>query len=1530
MAKPADDHVEFLRSAEVRQALRRYAEQLVAVFSQMGRLSDTGIKCSRSQHTPATVLEIPGPQRAGTEVSEAELVGGEGVFDQERGKSRESRPAMKEMEFIEAWLQRDPTPLLIRSEFGCGKSILMESVSVSLAKRLLRDDTYAEGEFPPGVPLPVRLRAWKWFEDEGFEEFLVRSQSLLTDPPILLNQKHVHALRSLGLLVPLFDGLDELPGPFENRQSGVSIRERALSHIRYFANATKPCRFIVASRPGYEADRDAMFGSTNRIEIQDLSESECAEYIQKHFASGPSRRLVLKAFEQARSSLGMLLAKPLFLAAWCGRAEQCLFASKNTSPAREFPMTNVPDLMQALMVNAFAPSRIRQWLAQPTEQAELFKHKRLTASMLQELRPIFAAMFFTFAQSGFREPVVKQDFKSAKLYLLAPEHRKQIDWALFLAERAGLIHPLQEGEWLPIKVPLTEYFAGVHLAGLAAGTEDQQRLFIAVFRRWAWQPELHEALFFAFAVLQAGTAQQQQLASECVDWLLTIGDCCLLNTMVTPESVILRPIAQDDLLCPLAILASRLAPKHARIIPALIQARRRRDAYHRNAYIPLLARIHPELVDPYIRAFVEDWTALPLTDEDSIESALAQAAARLPTWNIKSFLDQVLIPVKDNGVPDVAVYSAIDVAISRFADDQIVPAMTAWLAALKDKSGMQAMTLAWAIETVAERIPEKVAERCIQDLLATLKGKSGLVAEAMARAIRRTAERIPETLAGACTNTLLGALEGKTELMIEALLPAVSSAAKRLPRTGVEIRVHDWLASLEGKSDQAALGLEAAIFAAAGEIPDADAERCCKNWRAELQGKSGTMARGLWGAISQAAWRLPETVAENLIKDWLAASKRKTSVEAKALRHAATIACSRIPEAATKRCIADLLVALEDESGPAALMLEWGIRFAVDRIPKPAIQDCIQDWLKALKGTTGPLAEALAQAIARAAARIPRSAVEGCIEDLFAALEGRSGLTAERLVVAVRFAAERIPEGVAEDCIQRWFAKLEGRSGPVADALQHAIQFSAKRMPEAVAENNIQNWLSALEGQSGPAAESLAGVIRVAAGRIAAENARRDFDICRSFNESKHQRTAEISEEAMWTAAPRMHATDAFELAQQLMSKGDYQSALAIASFQPSLAARLSALDPPNRTPVYEFFSRSDEQLILDDDDLSHAPERLRQLAARRASPEEQYELLRKVLSAAVSGQSVQLPAWHFADRHTRKSAARVWALAGKKLEIRWPADPNHDRPHYLLVKIAEKPSLLTECWQEGKVDTTSRAMVQEGALTSSAGKDENRAHRAERLYSKDVQKLVHDATRDLTLSVQEKSNINEWLAKGKNTTDKVREIVDAMNRADDAGPKVTRVQDPRNNRYYVLASGFVSRLSQEAALKAIAARAKIWKDLSIADPRSISDEDLTNKVSLCEGCGHINHLIRPGKGRLHVQTPCPYCKTALSNVNIDERPEFYRTCPGANCRSEKPAMFAFPPPENGWTKMPGRKKDNCPRCDTKLSRAKPTDQREA
>jgi hypothetical protein len=206
------------------------------------------------------------------------------------------------------------------------------------------------------------------------------------------------------------------------------------------------------------------------------------------------------------------------------------------------------------------------------------------------------------------------------------------------------------------------------------------------------------------------------------------------------------------------------------------------------------------------------------------------------------------------------------------------------------------------------------------------------------------------------------------------------------------------------------------------------------------------------------------------------------------------------------------------------------------------------------------------------------------------------------------------------------------------------------------------------------------------------------------------------------------------------------------------------------------------------------------------------------------------------------------------------------------------------------------------------------------RIGTPQVRELVRQIAATLGYDTSTLAIIVEW-TRSKNGTDMMDGALEIANAVSPDEPAIVRHTDPENNRISIDSAELVTRLSNKAAKKLLAARAAEWAGRSKVDPRSVSDEDMKNMGSICPGCGCIDKQVRPEKrGESRVRSPCRCCGWEFSEEAITEWPEMCKTCEASDCAVAKSNVrFAYPPPPEGWRK---RKKEYCPQCRMPLSRA--------
>ena len=648
---------------EILTATRAYAKRLYRVLSRLGVLSGTGIQLDRQFHAAVRLYRCDQVNERVRNYRQSDMV--VGPWGQAAGNSR-SRPSRLETEApaLSRWLSSGHKSLLLLAPFGAGKSVVLETFAQHLSEDLLNASRRTGTPSPLFVPLPVRLRAWKWHEDEPFETFLFRSQAVLdeSDDGLLAPQVFRHLLHTGDILL-LLDGLDELPGGFDSRD-GASPRERAMAEVRRLVLQERSIRCVVASRPGYGVDADTLFARDDRLTISEYTEAEIRTYIDSRFAAideKATRRAAVQAFARAEPDIKEILSRPLFLAAWCDRVSQ--------SPTSD-PHT-LTDIMRGLVASAIDPARMKHAIGLPTEQARLFENEAVTQHAILQRILTLGALLTAFASRGFGEAMWLGDVVK-QTHALVPEiTAEEVERVIFICTQAGFVTLLENGEAFAIKVPVVEFLVGQFLA--SETNRDRCGSFLYTFRRWVWLPELHDCLFFAMEAIRGGASDKAWIAQDCCQWLL--------NVSAGGTGAETFTLLADDLLRPFIVLAARLGADLESAAINLVQHRFLADTYYENVAVPILSGLRGPFVVPYVQELLRAAGA----DESQtrrVQETLRVAGPRVVGEQVPDFVQAVAqYPLSDDQI-EFRCEIAIEDAVSRLPEGAIEGLVNQWFSEL--------------------------------------------------------------------------------------------------------------------------------------------------------------------------------------------------------------------------------------------------------------------------------------------------------------------------------------------------------------------------------------------------------------------------------------------------------------------------------------------------------------------------------------------------------------------------------------------------------------------------------------------------------------------------------------------------------------------------------------------------------------------------------------------------------------------------------------------------------------------------------
>jgi hypothetical protein len=387
---------------------------------------------------------------------------------------------------------------LLLARVGTGKSVMLESFARELnakTKMKLRADSLPDDL---RIPLLVRLRDFNGLNEKevGIRRLLEKAEGKLftgdASTAILLPQD-IKFLAEAGQLVPLFDGFDE----FAHRGTFCEQLHHALSD----PDLLKECKFAITSRPDADVGQIPV-DRNNRRTLQPLTDVEIREYVTV------KRQLSLEKLRHAPVAIRRLLPQPLYLCIWCN----CVTRSQSPATAGE--------LMYELFVDYLERRGI---VRRPKDVDNDGEAQEERENEIASLRSLYARVCTQLAKVGFGTWM-----PLSKLTGVNPGDRRRLRG---LIRRSGIIQcvPKATGDDLIYvnQVPVVEYLIGWHLAeGFRANASAESRsASLDIFRKWIWQPILHDVLDHCFDELwNSGNPQQEQTARDLSQWLVDISN----------------------------------------------------------------------------------------------------------------------------------------------------------------------------------------------------------------------------------------------------------------------------------------------------------------------------------------------------------------------------------------------------------------------------------------------------------------------------------------------------------------------------------------------------------------------------------------------------------------------------------------------------------------------------------------------------------------------------------------------------------------------------------------------------------------------------------------------------------------------------------------------------------------------------------------------------------------------------------------------------------------------------------------------
>lgn len=449
----------------IRAAVQAYAADLCAVLEHnLGVLTEYG-GSDRCLYQSAD-LE-PHEDRKITDWSE-ELSGAL----QDEQQSGAPFPPQTEDNVMQEWSETEfREPLLIVAPAGSGKSCLLESFALKMARDLVEDCNWLSPTGLPWVPLIISLAHVK----RSLIDFLLRAENPGRKHIMpTLSPEVLQVLRDERRLLLLLDGFDEVP----------QLQEGLVGEIPQLG-----CAFALTSRPG-NGEWKVVRDDRHRT-IQELTEHKGRNYVNRYFAWRRSPAILPedaeRRFAQAWSGrMRQLLVRPLYLKAWCDSLRE------NLSPPNSLDQLGDQLLRTTFRAREVFPADLRQL---PLKLA------------IDRFVEWFGRLGLSFIEDNFDVKTSNQILEHwhSFAFRIQPSSDGQLTDVpeyVSAACKAGLLIYSDSGQSYRLpKMPLVEYVIGKAAALDAATNPRAPQLLLDLFSRLIWQPKLHDILDYTFDAL---------------------------------------------------------------------------------------------------------------------------------------------------------------------------------------------------------------------------------------------------------------------------------------------------------------------------------------------------------------------------------------------------------------------------------------------------------------------------------------------------------------------------------------------------------------------------------------------------------------------------------------------------------------------------------------------------------------------------------------------------------------------------------------------------------------------------------------------------------------------------------------------------------------------------------------------------------------------------------------------------------------------------------------------------------------------
>lgn len=1165
-------------------------------------------------------------------------------------------PPLPEDRVLDEWRKEGfDRNLLIIAPVGAGKSCLLESFALRLAKDLLENCKWPPSRpLPPAVPVLVSLAEWAQLRKDqagregSLEAYITREEwEIPKSKP--LGRATIERLRANRKLILLADGFDEV------------------SHLRHelAAQINKlGMPFALTSRPGHGEQLVVTDAARHRT-LAELSSDAARRFVGAYFTGtdldefGPEA--ALRLFRDAQSgSAAALLARPLYVKAWCQYVYDLVYAG-------HIPQ-NAPASLCELAEQLYRDFIRQRPLFEKLREADSHEHG-VYRQACDKFATWLGRLGAFFAENNFEPLRLASDNTGVELQAINRDstfsvtHKNQSQSFNFkdIAIDAGLLVKSALDNYHLLTLPVVEYLVGRSAAQDACEDPHAPRILVKTFRRWIWQPRLHDILDYTFDTLWHGTKAQRGWATALLGWAVEAGRHDLKRAPTLSEST------QDDLIRPFALTSLRwhcLDPNADNSLQAQQAARAAAVALAaaQHAGIPKSRGVDgPPIPSNVLRCFLSDLIRHQVRgiEEHNCElvDTIEVAASRISERQAAQFVEWLMQQAKSAAEDEKGEWHKTAVAAAEHvSEDQVVETVQRWLHQLLSADNNVAAVWRDVLQAVATRIPEDQAVRIVEQLIR----RSAVMHQGMrlwtfrplvATAARSVAERDAANTIKRWIGELLTADSVATRLWWQAIRGATDCVAG-----DVAAQVVEWLIPLCAATS---LGCDQtprfAMRAALERVPEDWIAGLVEHWIMYCAAAEGNEKREWRSAVVCVIERLPEDlVAAGLLERWIGYYVAAKDDVKREWPSAVKSAIYRMPEEQATQILDQCIHQYNATQGETRNEWASAITAATRRVPHDQVLGVV-DRLVRLHGTAAGAARvSLRLAIRGAACHVSADHVEQLVKILVKEYVQAANKEKSDWELSIGGAALQVSEPAAKNVIGKWTQEWKKAELVAKPAWHCAIQ----SLTVHFARNHVGSDQETQDERLGPT--------YLSDDRVPVDEAARLIGKWTRLYSKASDAQKDTWRIAIESVVDHVSGEFSLPVVQQLAGVGLLDLAMELAASANEIAVLSKEVDD-GRSIEYSFVLRTDPSLILDKDGVA-APEFIRRVIGPWVTAEELYERLRNLISDDVRKNQLKgktgsryghLPPWAEAPQQIRRAALAIWEGAARQACVPWGSDEN-------------------------------------------------------------------------------------------------------------------------------------------------------------------------------------------------------------------------------------------------------------------------------